>query len=369
MSDEDTGLEEAFRAGLQRRADDVDTTVSVVPAARAAVRRRRRRRVVAGLAATGVAAAMVTAVVVRDDGHAPGTKDPDGVAVDPGPAEPLPSQWRTETWHGMSVDVPADWGWGVAPTSMSFEPEEQYLCGGPGALVDSDGRSRVNPVETLPWVGRPNMASDLCMQSARPDARAAYVWLGAAIEPGTVDAGNGYTQETVDVAGTTLTVATQDAELRERIISSAGPTDSGCAPSLASAPTVEMMLTEGLRDPSSAQVCAYRKEEGASTWELVYATTLDAAQATTYHSQVYDGGREWAPDFCDTYVAERVLVTIVGDDPYGDTEVTQDTVVDPQCGEVSGSPGMVSPLSAKGMRAWSHNGAQVSLYGLIGPMG
>jgi hypothetical protein len=369
MSDDDT-LEEAFRAGLQRRADDVDTAVPLVPAARQAVRRRRRTRLVAGLAAAGVAAAVVTAVVVRDDGRAPGGKeDPDGVAVDPGPDEPLPTNWRTETWHGLSVDVPADWGWGVAPTSAMSGQRDQYLCGGPGALVESSGKRRVNPVGTEPWVGRPNMASDLCMQSATPDAKAAYVWLGAAIEPGSVDAGNGYTQETVEVAGTTLTVATRDAGVRARIIASAGPSDSGCAPSLDDPPVVEGMLTEGLRNPTSAKVCAYRHDEGAATWDLVYATTLDAEQATRYHSQVYDGGFESSPDFCESYVDERVLISITGDDPMGSTEVTQATVVDPFCHEVSGAPGMVSPLSDQGMKAWSRNGMQVSLYGLIGPMG
>ena len=45
------------------------------------------------------------------------------------------------------------------------------------------------------------------------------------------------------------------------------------------------------------------------------------------------------------------------------------TVVDPACREVSGSPGMVSPLSEAGMDAWAQGGLPVTLYGLIGPMG
>ena len=43
MSDE-TRLEDEFRAGLQRRADDVDTTVDLLGPATTAVRRGRRRR-------------------------------------------------------------------------------------------------------------------------------------------------------------------------------------------------------------------------------------------------------------------------------------------------------------------------------------
>ena len=368
MSD-DAGLEELFRSGLQRHADDARTDVDLLgPARAAAATRRRRRWAVTG--GVGLAAAVLVASVVVQDPSAPGR--PDGHApqvVDEGPQEPLPDRWRTETWHGMSVEVPADWGWGVAPTTMSSGGDEQHLCGGPGALVDSTGRDLVNPVDTQPWVGRPNMASDLCVRSSVPDAKAAYAWLGAAIEPGTVDAGNGYTQETVEVAGTTLTVGTRDPGLRARIISSAGPADPACAASLLTAPEVRSMLTEGLRDPSSALVCAYRLERGAATWDLVYATTLGAEDAAAYHSQVYDGGREWSPDFCESTLDERVLVTIVGADPYGDSELTQDTVVDPRCGEVSGSPGMVSPLSPAGMKAWSRNGAQASLNSFNGWLG
>jgi hypothetical protein len=347
MSDEDTGLEEAFRAGLEHRAAEVDTSVDVLAPALTAARAQRRRRRVAGGAAGLAAAVLVTAVVVQNTGGADG---PDGVTV-LDDQEPLPTRWRVEAWHGLQVEVPADWAWGSAPLESAGE---MLRCGGPD--------------DPQPYVGRPVMASDVCMMMKHFEPTQPYVWLGADEEPGTKDVGHGLVQKTVEVQGTTLTVAARSQGLIDHVIDSAAPV-STCRASLDEAPEVESMLTEGLRDPSSARVCAYRREEGASTWELVYATTLDAAQATTYHSQVYDRGREWAPDFCDTYVAERVLVTIVGDDPYGNTEVTQDTVVDPQCGEVSGSPGMVSPLSAKGMRAWSQNGAQVSLYGLIGPMG
>lgn len=346
---DDTRLEGAFRDGLQRRADDVDTAVDLLGPARAAVRGQRRRMWMTG--AVGVAAAaLVTAVVVQNTG---GSDGPDGPrVVDEGLSEPLPTEWRTEAWHGLQVEVPADWGWASAPVG---EGEDRMTCGG------SDG------IE--PYVGRPVVASDMCMGTTAPvTPTAAYVWLGVAEPVGDEDLGGGYVQRTVEVAGTTLTVATTDPRLTQHIIDSAVPVE-GCAASLPTPPIVDSMLTEGLRDPSSAQVCAYRKDEGGSAYELVYATVLARKDAATYHSQVYDGGFESSPDFCDNSLDEKVLITVTGDDPYGSSDVDQTTVVDPFCREVSGSPGMVSPLSDKGMAAWSSNGAAVTLYGLIGPMG
>jgi hypothetical protein len=235
-------------------------------------------------------------------------------------------------------------------------------------MVRADGKRLINPEEATPWVGRPVMLSDLCLSGDYRNPVAPYVWLGAALPPGTVDVGSGFTQETVEVEGTTLTVATDDSGLRRRILDSARSAEE-CEPRLGSAPAVESMLTEGLRDARSAQVCAYRREEGAASWELVYATTLDAAAASAYHRQVYDGGIESSPDFCEESGDERVLITLTGDDPYGSEEVSQATVVDPACREVSGSPGMVSPLSDRGMDAWSRNGVTAVLHAFIGMLG
>jgi hypothetical protein len=367
---DDVELEELFRGGLQRRADEVDTAVDLLGLARAGTRGQRRRRWAVGGVAGVAAAALVTAVVLQDPStpERPGGDD-DTAVVDEGSQQPLPNDWRVETWHGLSVEVPADWGWGTAPMAMSFDRQSRLLCGGPGAMVRADGKKFVNPERGIPWVGRPVMLSDDCLGGTYPAPVTPYVWLGADLPVGTVDVGDGYTQETVGVAGTTVTVATRDADLRQRILGSAGPTASGCAPSLVDAPVVESMLMEGLRDPSSARVCAYRRERGAAAWDLVYATTLDAQDAAAYHAQVYDGGREWSPDFCEATLDERVLVTIVGKDPYGGGELTQDTVIDPRCEEVSGSPGMVSPLSPAGMKAWSRNGAQASLNSFNGWLG
>jgi hypothetical protein len=365
----DDQLAEAFRAGLQHRADVVDTSAPVVAAARSTVRRRRRGRWAAGLAAAGTAAALVTAVVVQGSGGDGPRERDDGQVVDEGPSpEPPAIEWRAESWHGLTVDVPADWGWGTAPITMSFDPQSRLLCGGPGHLVRADGKKLVNPERDTPWVGRPVMLSDDCLGEPYPPPVAPYVWLGAALPPGTMDVGNGFSQETVEVNGTTLTVATDDPALSRLILDSARSAD-GCEAHLDSEPAVELMLTEGLRDPSSAQVCAYRRGADGSSWDLVYATTLGPEEAAAYHAQVYDGGFESSPRFCDEGADERVLVTITGDDPFGADEVSQATLVAPACNEVQGSPGMVTPLSDAGMEAWSSNGAQAALHAFIGILG
>jgi hypothetical protein len=350
MSD-DTSLEDAFRSGLQRRAEAADTAVDLLGPARSGARARRRRRFAVTGAVGLAAAALVTAVVVQNAG---GPDGPDGTTVLDS-VEPLPTEWRTEAWHTIQVEVPADWAWGSAPVESGGE---SLRCGGPD--------------EDVPYVGRPVMASDVCAMAKHLEPTAPYVWLGADVEPGTVEVGNGLVQTTVEVEGTRLTVATRDPRLTDLVIRSAVPTRA-CRPQLDRAPTVETMLIEGLAEPRSALVCAYapREERDESgPYDLVYLAELDAAGAAAFHAAAYDGGTESSPRFCASSTGERVLVTVNGVDPMGGGfEVSQDLVVDPGCREVQGSPGMVSPLGDAGMDAWAVGGLPVTLYGLIGPMG
>ena len=113
---------------------------------------------------TVVAVAGVTAVVQSGDG--PGPSD-DHTATEPTFA-PV-TEWRPESWHGLTVDVPADWGWGTAPIKLAGD-EQQLLCGGPGENAG-------------PWVGRPIMLSDACQGAPFQQPEASYVWLGAEVEP------------------------------------------------------------------------------------------------------------------------------------------------------------------------------------------
>jgi hypothetical protein len=365
---EDQDLERLVRAGLDRHAGEVDTAVPVAARARAAAgRRRRTTRVVAGVGALAVAAALVTAVVVDRTGS-----DPDGgdLVVDtPSPdPDPLPTGWRTEYWHDTQVDVPDDWGWGTAPLSP-VPGDDLTLCGGPGAMVLSDGSRETNADPSEPYVGRPIMLSDLCVVTTDPTTPAApYVWLGADLEPGTVDLGDDWVQETRVVNGSTVTVGSDDKGLRERILGSATGGET-CLANLEKPPTVDSMLTEGMGEVHSAQVCAYRPGEGG-VLDLVYATTLSPDDASAYADAIWKAPSAKDPGHCaESDFTEYVQVTLQGDDPFGTEPVTQDSVITLGCDLVERTPGDYADLTEAATTPWSRNGLQAVLFHFIGMLG
>lgn len=205
-------LEQLVRDGLRERAERVDTTAPLVARARRTARRRRGARAVVAAAAAVVVVVGGTAILggdPRDTSPAPAPTT-DGAGT---PVPMAPQGWRTEQWHDLAVDVPAHWGYGSAPIRTDRRPT---IC--------DDRRPG-------PYVGRPVMASDLCTNAAWIEPEDPYVWLGADLEPGIVEVGDGLVQETVEVAGTTLTVAGDDP-LRRRILASArrgGPCPSELA--------------------------------------------------------------------------------------------------------------------------------------------
>ena len=355
----DDTLERAFRQGLRQAADRTEVGVPLVARAHAGARTRRRRRWAVVGAVAAVVAVSGVAVAVQS-GDEPGRRSTDQAVSEPTTPAPV-TEWRAESWHNLTVDVPADWGWGTAPTSNGG-----YLCGGPGAMVPATGRKKVNPDAATPWVGRPIMLSDLCGRELDWIPAAPYVWLGADVAPGTEELGDGYVQETVEAFDTTLTVGTQDPGVREQIIASARASAT-CAASLSKPPEVDSMLMEGMRPVRTAELCAYAR--GGAGFDLTYATTLDEATAQATYDGGYAGQRDSSPAFCPDGGDEYVVITFTGDDPYGATQVTQKVVIDPVCREFQGSPGMVSPLSDAGMLPWSHNGLQAVLRAFIGMLG
>ncbi|HTW17703.1 MAG TPA: hypothetical protein VMF51_21430 [Nocardioides sp.] len=247
-------LEQLVRDGLRERAERVDTTAPLVARARQSARRRRGARAV-------VAAAAAVVIVVGGAAILDGSRD-----VSPSPAPDVtsdgaetptpmaPDGWRTEQWHDLAVDVPAHWGYGSAPIRTDRRPT---IC--------DDRRPG-------PYVGRPVMASDMCMFAAWIEPEDPYVWLGADLEPGIVVVGDGLVQETVEVAGTTLTVAADDP-LRRRILGSARRGGT-CPGELGGVPTARLPIaTTG----HGLMVCAYRSEDGQP--RLVGGELLDAAAA------------------------------------------------------------------------------------------
>jgi len=350
--DAEPDLEQAFRDGLAQAADRAEVGVPLAARAHsgAAARRRRRWAVVGTVAATAVAASGV-AVAVRS-GDEPGRRPGHHAVTQPTttPTTPI-TDWRAESWHGLTVDVPADWGWGTAP--MRFPDQEQaYLCG--------------DPAPDAPYVGRPIMLSDACSYESDVVPTAPYVWLGADVEAGTVDLGGGYTQETVEAFGSTLTVAAQDPAVRQHVLDSARAT-ADCEARLPSRPEVLGIPTEGLDPVHSAQLCAYQPGEGG--FELVYASTLDEATARSlYGGDALGSKRE--EGFCSSKFSEYVLVRFSGKDAMGDAELTADWVVDPGCQQVEIGPGSVLPLKQAGLDALtSGTGLPRVLRAFIGMLG
>lgn len=268
-------LDRLMRDGLRERAGRVDTAVPLVAAAQRGARRRRGLRV--GLAAALAVAALALAVRV-DVGL-----DRD---ADPSPAPPASSSgtdpqlgdsgWRTERWHDLAVYVPADWGYGPAPAPSG---STSVLCG-----TVPEGR----------YVGRPIMASDMCLGGdALPEPVAPYVWLGADVEPGEAVLADGTVQETVAVAGTTLTVAADDV-LRRRILASAR-VGGTCPAELPEAPLVRLPLAD---TGPGLLVCAYRSPGGS--YRLVGGQQLPARAgdrfATAYDAAPLVGPEHSCPE-------------------------------------------------------------------------
>ena len=189
----------------------------------------------------------------------------------------------------MRVDVPADWGYGGAPQAGT---PETVACGAV-AMVSATGERLPREDPTMPYVGRPIAQTDLCevypwIGPNDVPPQAPYVWLGAAVEPGTLDLGDGWVQETVDVNGSRLTVATRDAGLRERILDSAGGGET-CMSEVdtrgATFPRVPAGDAQDAEDAETLTVCAYRADEGpdaAATAGLVYAARLDGPAVRDY---------------------------------------------------------------------------------------
>ncbi len=273
---DDHDLERLMRAGLERRAGAVDTTAPVAARAATATRRRRRGRTAAGVAALAVAAVAVTGVVVDRSG-APGSSP--GV-TDQVHDEPIPTTWRTEYWHDLQVDVPADWGWGGAP-APGYGGDGPLACGAVD-MVGPNGEQLRQEDRTMPYVGRPIAQTDMCAVGIEDETpQAPYVWLGAAVEPGTVELGDGYVRETREVNGSTVTVAAQSVELRRRILDSATGGET-CFSELEQKPVpTQSPGAEGSAalQPESLTVCAYREDEQTGSLDLAYATVLDRAHA------------------------------------------------------------------------------------------
>ncbi len=288
------------------------------------------------------------------------TAGPPAVAGDP-----LPTEWRTELWRGASVDVPADWAYGGAP----IEVDGDTIACAAAAMVSASGGG-VRDERTVPYVGRPIFLTDVCQAYPfiGPDSdppSAPSVWLGADVEVGSDNLGGGWVRETVEASGTTVTVTSDDPDLRDRVLGSVRGIET-CASSLPAPTRVHDMLIEGYGRPESLEVCVYRRSD-AGDLELAYGTVLGAEAARAFARAVgraeprkMDCGDE--PPF--EWVTLQMTGTSYPNAPVG-VGGTQDMVIG--CDVVEVGPAQTYEVDQGVLDALRVDGLPATLFALIGP--
>ena len=331
---DDLELERLVRASLDTHAGEVDTAVPVAARARNAARPHRGRWIALGAAvAVAAAVAAVTVPVLVIDHHDQTNHVTSDLA--------LPTQWRTEYWHNISVDVPADWAWGVTPTRFG---EQLVRCGEGGGA----------------YVGRPIGTSDMCAEAT---GAGPFVWFGTPLEPGAQEIGS-YTQQTVEVDGERVTVSSDSDALRERILDSIGPQQLCPAATSDRGPDLGSVPIDGTGDLQSFEMCAYALSEDG-TYPLVYGAELDERAYLRWSRATSD------PPQVDLDCPDnQELVVLKGsfDDSYGTEPLTRTWVVDLPCGQVRSGGGDYA-LTDEMTAAWADGGARNTLSYFIGPLG
>ncbi|MFD1948448.1 hypothetical protein [Nocardioides aestuarii] len=195
-------------------------------------------------------------------------------------ADPEPA-WRAEYWHDVAVEVPGDWWFGSAPLRLPQAGDVDLYCGW-GATYSPAG-DRAGPREAMRvqpgYVGRPVPLDDTCenvAQSASVPVEP-YLWFDSPFPIGVRRLAEGWVEQTWELEGTRMTVATTDDEVRRHVVGSA----VGGATCLANRgdlldPSSEVVPPEDEED----LVCAYRRERGEA-W-LTYATPLDRERAQRF---------------------------------------------------------------------------------------
>lgn len=343
-------LERLLREKLTALADETVTAVPLAERARAG-RRRRTRRLVGAAAAAVVLVTGGTGVALHRSGaeSAPSGGTPSGNASDTAPD--VPGGYRLEVWHDVSVYVPASWGWGGAPGAC-----------GVGPTVGPDGH-RLTASERgdgvlSGYVGRPVGQTSHCAKrdTARVRGDEPFVWLGADVAVGTSHLGD-FVIETRWVGGTTVTVGSDDADLRAGILSSAHRTELGeCAGSLPSPPSPSSHGS-GRFVPVSMAVCAYAPAASASGYQLAYQEDLAMGPAKQLADAVAKAKPMGEYSCYGASGGEWALLRLAGDGGQ-----RRDYVVDLSCPSIADPTGLQHRLTSADVLPWAVDGVNAVLH-------
>jgi hypothetical protein len=204
-----TDMTAALVRTLRHHAEEAPSAEGLTERAVAVVSRRRRRRIHASIAAVVVLAVGIPLAVATTIG--------DGNGTAPTAREAHPT-WRWESYRGVQVQVPPDWGYGVLG---------QAWC-----AATPDGKPRLVRAGA---VGRPGAMYAIKCPSVYPPLGLRENWLtfDRTDRVGVRRFDGGWVEETRRVNGVLVTVFTNDDALRAAVLASAEPiagTDRhGCA--------------------------------------------------------------------------------------------------------------------------------------------
>lgn len=283
MNDEE--LEQVMRSGLRSKAGEVEVGSEYAALAHEGARTQRHTRV--GLVAAATAAVIVASVAVADRvGQEPAptpiagpTPTSNASPGQTGPTSAVPDDWRVESYNGVQLYVPPDWGWGGAPLRDVTGGNRVYECGqGAFARPGPDGQTVFDEGMDVPYVGRSGFyMTDICAPVQPPTQK--YAWFGAPIEVGTDRLDGGFVQETVEVNGVRVTVADDDPQERATILDSLEPVEvdaNGCVST--SLPEKSDRLV-AVTSVESVSVCQYRHDDDGRNVVLGYSTLITGSAA------------------------------------------------------------------------------------------
>lgn len=288
---------------LAGRASDAVPLGDLAAAARAKRRHRLALRSgLVGAAVLGVAAAIaVPTMLVAGSGAGPAALDGPASASTPRPAsdrvyeglppvQSLPDGWRWETYGGVQLQVPTQWGVGGSYRSW---------CA-----------ARETPTTPEPYVGRPTGATPAILCGDEPREQwVPYVEFDGPDPLGREDLGDGWIRETRQVGDRFVTVRADDPSLLDQILASAMTVDEvdavGCPADYAVAQSLDARPTTGALDPAQVGpdgvVCQYQLDGYPTGQPLIASRRLTADDVRAFVDAVAAapaGGGPDEPDSC-----------------------------------------------------------------------